>query len=106
MSVLAIVPLNNGRPTKGGLEAASYAAAFAKDQGLEAVALVAGSIQTDGGLGATGVVRVLQCSDELTDSSQWTRLAAAAALECGAKTVVLTHDHTGRSSSSHTAYRA
>jgi len=96
MSVLAIVPLNNGRPTKGGLEAASYAAAFAKDQGLEAVALVAGSIQTDGGLGATGVVRVLQCSDELTDSSQWTRLAAAAAQECGAKTVVLTHDHTGR----------
>ena len=96
MSVLAIVPLNNGRPTKGGLEAASYAAAFAKDQGLEAVALVAGSIKTDGGLGATGVVRVLQCSDQLTDSSQWTRLAAAAALECGAKTVVLTHDHTGR----------
>ena len=85
MSVLAIVPLNNGRPTKGGLEAASYAAAFANDQGLEAVALVAGSIQTDGGLGATGVVRVLQCSDELTDSSQWTRLAAAAAQECGAK---------------------
>ena len=96
MSVLAIVPLNNGRPTKGGLEAASYAAAFAKDQGLEAVALVAGSIKTDGGLGATGVVRVLQCSDQLTDSSQWTRLAAAAAQECDAKTVVLTHDHTGR----------
>ncbi|MDA0303147.1 MAG: electron transfer flavoprotein subunit alpha/FixB family protein [Bacteroidetes bacterium] len=96
MSVLAIVSLKNGQPTKGGLEAASYAAAYAQAQGVEAVALVAGPMQSDGGLGATGIVRVLHCATELSDSSQWARLADAASKECGASGVVLTHDHTGR----------
>ena len=51
---------------------------------------------SDGGLGATGIDRVLHFSTELSDSSQWTRLAEAASKECGASTVVLSHDHTGR----------
>ena len=96
MSVLAIVPLNNGRPTKGGLEAASIAAAFAHSQGQVAFALVAGPLESDGGLGATGINRVLHCDKENLDSGQLSRLADAASKECGANAVILSHDHTGR----------
>ncbi|MDG2208538.1 MAG: electron transfer flavoprotein subunit alpha/FixB family protein [Flavobacteriales bacterium] len=96
MSVLAIVSLKNGQPTKGGLEAASFAAAHAKSLGTDAVALVSGSIDGDGGLGATGVQRVLVHAGGITDSSQWAKLGAAAGLEIGADATVVSHDHFGR----------
>lgn len=96
MSVLAIVSLKNGQPTKGGLEAASFASAFAHSQGQEAFALVSGPLESDGGLGATGINRVLHCDKENLDSGQLSRLADAASKECGANAVILSHDHTGR----------
>jgi|TARA_B100000768_G_C11284255_1_gene380927 electron transfer flavoprotein alpha subunit len=105
MSVLAIVSIKNGMPTKGGLEAASYAASHAEAQGISAIALVAGDINGDGGLGATGVSHVLQFSEAITDSSQWAKLAAAAAQEHSAIAIVASHDHFGRAIAPRVAVR-
>jgi hypothetical protein len=65
MSVLAIVSIKNGAPTKSGLEAASYAANYAASQGMTAAALVAGEISGDGGMGATGIAKVLHCTEPM-----------------------------------------
>jgi len=96
MSVLAIVSTKNGTAAKSGLEAASYAAAVAKANGTEAVALVAGELSNASDLGATGVSRILQTAEGITDSGQWAKLGAAAAESTGATVVVASHDALGR----------
>jgi electron transfer flavoprotein alpha subunit len=105
MSVLAIVSTKNGVPTKGGLEAASFAASHAQSNGTTAVALVAGALNGDGGVGATGVSKILHCSEDVSDSSQWAKLATAAAQEIGATAVVASHDHFGRAIAPRVAVR-
>ena len=105
MSVLAIVSTKNGAPTKSGLEAASYAADYASSQGVSAVALVAGEITGDGGIGATGISKVLHCSEAFTDSGQWAKLAAAAVQQEGSTSVVASHDHFGRAVAPRVAVR-
>ena len=96
MSILAIITLNNGKPSKGSLEAASYASSWAQSLGSEAVALVSGSIEGEGGLGATGIQRVLNHAGGIQDSSQWAKLGSAAAEAVGAVGVVMSHDYAGR----------
>jgi electron transfer flavoprotein alpha subunit len=96
MSVLAIVSTKNGAAAKSGLEAASYAAAVAKANGTEAVALVAGELSNASDLGGTGVSRILQTAEGITDSGQWAKLGAAAAESTGATVVVTSHDALGR----------
>ena len=105
MSVLAIVSIKNGAPTKSGLEAASYAANYAESQGMTASALVAGEISGDGGLGATGIVKVLHCTEPVTDSGQWAKLTEAAAIQLNASTIVASHDHFGRAVAPRVAVR-
>jgi len=105
MSVLAIVSIKNGAPTKSGLEAASYAANYAESQGMSASALVAGEISGDGGLGATGIVKVLHCTEPVTDSGQWAKLTEAAAIQLNASTIVASHDHFGRAVAPRVAVR-
>ena len=60
MSVLVFVPIKDGKATKAGLEAASYANAIS---GGSATAVVAGSLEGDGGIGSVGVSNVLAYSD-------------------------------------------
>lgn len=105
MSVLAIVSIKNGAPTKSGLEAASYAANYAESQGMTASALVAGEISGDGGLGATGIAKVLHCTEPVTDSGQWAKLTEAAAIQLNASTIVASHDHFGRAVAPRVAVR-
>ena len=85
MSVLVFVPINDGKATKAGLEAASYANAIS---GGSATAVVAGSLDGDGGIGAVGVTKVLAYSEDLKDNSQLAKLVDAAASAEGSKTVV------------------
>ena len=105
MSVLAIVSIKNGAPTKSGLEAASYAANYAASQGMTASALVAGEISGDGGLGATGIAKVLHCTEPVTDSGQWAKLTEAAAVQLNASAIVASHDHFGRAVAPRVAVR-
>ena len=85
MSVLVFVPINDGKATKAGLEAASYANAIS---GGSATAVVAGSLDGDGGIGAVGVTKVLAYSEDLKDNSQLAKLVDAAASAEGSNTVV------------------
>ena len=85
MSVLVFVPLKEGKATKSGLEAASYAHAIS---GGSATAVVAGSIEGDGGIGAVGIGNVYAYSETLLDNSQIAKLVDAAASKAGANTVV------------------
>ncbi len=105
MSVLAIVSIKNGAPTKSGLEAASYAADYAAAKGVPSIALVAGEMSGDGSLGSTGIDKVLHCSEAITDSGQWAKLTAAAAQKEGASAVVASHDHFGRAIAPRVAVR-
>tara|TARA_B100000902_G_C27245793_1_gene882517 strand:- start:416 stop:1348 length:933 start_codon:yes stop_codon:yes gene_type:complete len=85
MSVLVFVQIKDGKATKAGLEAASYANAISCGS---ATAVVAGSIEADGGIGSVGISNVLAYSEALVDNSQIAKLVDAAALKVGANTVV------------------
>ena len=91
--MIASITLKDGLATKSSLEAASYAVALAKAEGKEAVAVVHGPLQGDGGLGATGIAKVLHHADELHDAGQIAKLVAAAA---NGTNVILAHDAVGR----------
>ena len=103
MSIVAFIHTQNGQANKSGLEAASFAAAWAKSIGAEAVAVVAGDLQGDGGLGAVGIAKVLHHAVALTDEGQIARLVSAAAAD--AKGVVASHDHMGRAVAPRVAVR-
>lgn len=84
MSVLVYVPIKDGKATKAGLEAASYAVAL--DVG--AVAVTAGELTGDAGVGAVGITKVLSYASDLSDNSQIAKLVDAAANSAGASTIV------------------
>jgi len=94
MSVLVYISTQAGKATNAGLEVASYAAAL--DSG-EVVALVAGDISGDGGLGAVGVSKVMHFTDALIDNSQQSKLTKEAAVSIGAQTVVFSGNSIGNS---------
>jgi electron transfer flavoprotein alpha subunit len=91
--MIASITLKDGRATKSSLEAASYAVALASAAGTEAIAVVHGPLQGDGGLGATGIKRVLHHAEALVDSGQIARLVAGAATT---GSVIMAHDAIGR----------
>lgn len=95
MAILSIITTKNGQATKASLEAASYAAAWAETNGTEAAAVVSGQLNGDGGLGATGIKKVMHCAETFSDESQLARVAASAAEAIGATGVVMSHDHVG-----------
>ena len=105
MSVLAIISTKNGAATKAGLEAASYASAWARSTGDEAVAIIAGPLSNLDALGATGVGRILHYAEEVTDSGQWAKLATAATEFVGSNAVVASHDPFGRAVAPRVAVR-
>lgn len=95
MAILSIITTKNGQASKASLEAASYAAAWAESNGTEAAAIVSGQLNGDGGLGATGIQKVLHCAESFSDEGQLARIAASAAESIGALGVVMSHDHLG-----------
>jgi electron transfer flavoprotein alpha subunit len=99
MKSIVYVQLQGGKATKASLEAAAFAA-----QEGEAVAVVSGAIEGDGGLGAVGVRSVLHCAEEL-DFGQSARLVSAAVESEGSDTVVMAHDHSGRAVAPRVAVR-
>ena len=79
MKCIAFIQTKEGQATKASLEAAGFAAGIG-----EAVAIVSGELQGDGGLGNVGINRILQGPGEL-DDSQLGRLVSAAAEHEGAE---------------------
>jgi electron transfer flavoprotein alpha subunit len=99
MKCIAFIQTKDGQATKASLEAAGFAASMG-----EAVAVVSGELNGDGGLGALGVGRVLQGEAHL-DDGQLARLVSAAAEKEGASTVVSAQDHLGKAVAGRVAVR-
>lgn len=97
MSVLIYADHHNGKFPKSSLEAVSYGSDLAAALGTDAVALLCGKADGDGGLGNAGAARVLHAADVNTsDSQQMTRLIVAAAQKVGATVVIFSHDISGK----------
>ncbi|MCH2200041.1 MAG: electron transfer flavoprotein subunit alpha/FixB family protein [Flavobacteriales bacterium] len=96
MSILVYSELKNGKATKSGLEAVSYAKKASTVLGGEVTVITSGAIEGDGGMGAYGADKILNASEATSDSQQLTRLVAAAAESTGADTIIINHDATGK----------
>ena len=94
MSVLVYIPTHDGRATNAGLEVASYANAISS--GSDVVALVSGDLSGDGGIGLTGVSRVLHYATDINDNSQISKLVTSAATTEGAHTIVFSGNNEGK----------
>lgn len=93
MKALVFVDHREGKITKAGYEAVSYA----KAMGSEPVAVTYGDITGDGGLGKYGATKVIVASAiKAFDGQRITRLMAKLADEQGINTVIFTHDHSGK----------
>ena len=99
MKCIAFIQTKGGQAAKASLEAAGFAAGIG-----ETVAVVAGELNGDGGLGAAGVSRVLQGPSDL-DDGQLARLISAAAEKEGASIVVCAQDHLGKAVAGRVAVR-
>ena len=99
MKCIAFIQSKEGQATKASLEAAGFAAGIG-----EAVAIVSGELQGDGGLGNVGINRILQGPGDL-DDSQLGRLVSSAAEQEGAEAVVCAQDHLGKSIAGRVAVR-
>jgi electron transfer flavoprotein alpha subunit len=102
MSVLVYVPIKEGKATKPGLEAASFAASLS---GGSVTAVVAGAIEGDAGLGEVGVSNVLTFLEPLIDNSQVAKLVEAAAVKTSATSVVFSGNLEGTSIAPRVAIR-
>ncbi len=100
MSVLVYADSNNGTLTKNAFEAASYGAQIAQAEGTNAVAVVVGSASGLEDLGNYGITKVLHFSDASLDNfdpQKITGIVAAAAQQEVAKTIIFSHDFSGKS---------
>ena len=97
MSILVFADYHQGKIPKSSLEAVSYGRKLADQMGTDVVALVAHSIEGDGGLGDAGAQKVLVSEQaNPSDSRQMTAFVAAAASKCGASIIVFAHDNEGK----------
>ncbi|MEY3597928.1 MAG: hypothetical protein RL521_350, partial [Bacteroidota bacterium] len=78
MKVLVFVENNNGKATKAGLEAVSYA----KSLGAEVTAFMIGDVQADGGVGECGA-QTLKVQAGNCDSRAMAKLIAQEAKDGG-----------------------
>ncbi len=91
MKVLVFVENNNGKATKAGLEAISYA----KSLGAEVTAFMIGDVQADGGVGECGA-QTLKVQAGNCDSRAMAKLIAQEAKDGGYNLLVASHDNLGK----------
>jgi electron transfer flavoprotein alpha subunit len=93
MSVLVFVDHKNGKISKAGLEAISYA----NQMGGSPIVITYGKIDGDGGAGAYGATKVIVATAlENFDAQRITRIVADVMGELSINTVVLSHDISGK----------
>ncbi len=94
MAILVFADTKNGKGTKSGFEAVSYA--VKANQG-DVHVVCADRIDGDGGFGNYGATKVYNAASvSHSDSQQLTAMVAAAADKAGANLIVLSHDATGK----------
>lgn len=93
MKAIVFTDHKEGKITKAGLEALSYA----KSMGADPIAVTYGNLEGDGGAGAYGASSVVVAGKiEKFDGQKLTRLVMKMVEEHGADTVIFSHDHSGK----------
>ncbi len=93
MKAIVFTDHKEGKITKAGREALSYA----KSMGADPIAVTYGSLNGDGGAGAFGASSVVVAGKiEKFDGQKLTRLVMKMVEEHGAETVIFSHDHSGK----------
>lgn len=93
MKALVFVDHREGKITKAGFEAVSYAKAMS----AEPVAVTYGEINGDGGIGKFGASKLIVASSiKNFDGQKITRLMAKLAEENSIDTIIFSHDHSGK----------
>lgn len=109
MSVLIFVDHSDGIIKKNSFEALSYGASLASQMGVEAAALVLGTVNDDlSSLGQYGVKKVYQVGDaslNQLDAQVYSKLIAEAVKTTGSTVLVFSNNLTGKSTASMVAAR-
>ncbi|MEZ5055041.1 MAG: hypothetical protein R2807_09835 [Chitinophagales bacterium] len=101
MAVLFFIEIADGKVKKASFEAASYASAYAKQIGKEAVGLALGTIDHAelAALGVYGATKVLHSENKAFDSfdaNEYTKAVADVAGKVNADTIVFSQTLTGK----------
>lgn len=97
MSVIIFAENNDGKITKGGLEAIGYGTDIAAAMGTDSVVISQGGLEGDGGAGSKGAQKVLHAADlNIADTSAVSATIADQANALGAKVIVFSHDEAGK----------
>ena len=99
MSVLIVIEPSKGKIKKASFEAVNYGARIAASAGVSAHALMLTGAEGSepGELGKAGAASVLILQQAPLQDTQWMSAAIVAAAEkTGAKTIVFSHDYTGK----------
>jgi electron transfer flavoprotein alpha subunit len=91
MKVLVFVENNNGKATKAGLEAVSYAKALSAD----VTAVMFGKVDNDGGVGECGAA-TLKVQSEIGDSRSMAKVIASEANEGNYQLLIASQDNLGK----------
>ena len=109
MSVLIFVDHSDGTIKKNSFEALSYGASLASQMGVDAAALVLGTVNDDlSSLGQYGVKKVYQVGDtslNQLDAQVYSKLIAEAVKTTGSAVLVFSNNLTGKSTASMVAAR-
>jgi electron transfer flavoprotein alpha subunit len=93
MKAIVFTDHKEGKITKAGREAISYA----KSMGADPIAVSYGKVEGDGGAGAFGASKLVVAGNiSKFDGQKLTRLVVKVAEESGADVVVFSHDHAGK----------
>lgn len=98
--VLVYVESPKGKLKKAAFEAVTYGKKVAESLGVSCTALTIGAVDNAAQLGKYGASKVYNTADALFtsfDSQVYTRAIADAAVQLGAKTIVLCHSSSGKS---------
>jgi len=101
MAVLFFIEIAEGKVKKASFEAASYATAYAKQIGKEAIGLALGTINDAelSALGVYGATKVLHAANtefDSFDANEYTKAVADAATKVNADTIVFSQTLTGK----------
>lgn len=100
MSILVFIEHEGNKIKKSSLETALYGAAIAQQEGSTAQAVVLGDIDAAQAatLGKYGISKVWQVGGNFSDldASRHSRAVSEVAQQCGATTIVFSHNYTGK----------
>jgi len=100
MSVLIFADASNGTLTKNAFEAANYGGQIAQKEGVDAIAIVAGSASTIEELGKYGITKILHVTSadlDNFDPQKITGVIAQAVTKENINTIIFAHDYSGKS---------